>query len=381
MPLFWLVFLPAIGYQLLAIAGSLRHLARRNAFRSSTFKASGFRPGVSVLKPLRGMDPNTREAFISQITQNYPNFEILFGVQDEDDPAVSEVTRLQTEYPDAAIHLLVGSETAENGKVGVLMHLSRHARYPVWVLNDSDIKVTPDYLDQVVSPLGDESIGVVTCPYRAIAHTRAAAWESLGIATDFMPSALVAQLLGVREFGFGSTLAFRAADLERAGGFAALASYIADDYQLAKRITRLRKRALLSTYTVETSLGHATWSGVWQHQLRWARTIRASKPGGYLGLPITHAGVWLLLALATGSWIPAILLIATRTLSAVLAAGFVVRSPLAGFCWLAPVWDLYSFAVWVASYAGWKVYWRDRVMTLDAEGRIRTHLPSDHSSQ
>lgn len=379
-PLFWLIFLPAIGYQLLAISASLRHLVRRKAFKASAFKAGGFCPGVSVLKPLRGMDPNTREAFISQITQDYPNFEILFGVGDENDPAVREVRKLQAEYPRSAIHLLVGSEAAENGKVGVLMHLSRHARNPVWVINDSDIRVTPDYLAQVVSPLSDESIGVVTCPYRAMAHTSAAIWESLGIATDFMPSALVAQLVGVREFGFGSTLAFRAADLQRAGGFQAIAAYIADDYQLAKRITQLGKRALLSTYTVETSLGHATWSGIWKHQMRWARTIRASKPGGYLGLPITHAGVWLLLALATGAWIPAVLLAGTRILSGLLASGLVVRSPLAVFCWLAPAWDLYSFAVWVASYAGWKVYWRDRVMTLDAAGRIRTHSPSDNSS-
>ncbi len=125
----------------------------------------------------------------------------------------------------------------------------------------------------------------MTCPYRARAHTLAAAWESLGIAVDFMPSALVAPLVGVREFGLGSTLAFRAADLERAGGFAAIAEYLADDYQLAKRITALGKRAVLSTYTVETSLGEATWSGIWQHQLRWARTIRLSKGGGYAGLP------------------------------------------------------------------------------------------------
>ena len=364
--IYWCLFLPAIAYQILAIYASLRHLARRAAY-----KPSSFHPAISVLKPLRGLDPNTYQAFISQIRQKYPQFEVLFGVRDEADPAAAEVRRLQREYPDAPIRLIVGAEPAANGKVGVLRNLARHARYPVWVVNDSDIKVTPDYLAQVAAPLADESIGVVTCPYRAMAHTAPAAWESLGIATDFMPSTLVAQLVGVREFGFGSTLAFRAADLEHAGGFAAIADYLADDYQLAKRVTSLGMRALLSTYTVETSLGDATWSGIWNHQIRWARTIRVSKGAGYAGLPITHAGVWIILAICTGAWLPAGVLGIARVLSALLAGSFVLRSPLAALCWLSPVWDVYSFAVWAASYAGREVRWRDRVLAIDAEGRIQ----------
>lgn len=366
MPFFWILFLPAIAYQLLAIFASLRHLARR-----AVYAPTSFRPGVSVLKPLRGLDPNTHAAFVSQIQQNYPQFEILFGVGDENDPAAGEVRRLQRDHPAASICLIVGSEPAANGKVGVLMNLARHARYPVWVVNDSDIKVSPDYLAQVVAPLVDESVGIVTCPYRARPHTLPAGWESFGIATDFMPSTLVAQLLGVREFGLGSTLAFRADDLQRAGGFRAIADYLADDYQLARRVTSLGGRALLSTYTVETSLGDASWSGIWNHQVRWARTIRFSKGGGYAGLPITHAGLWILFALAAGAWLPAAVLAIARVFSALLAAGFVLRSSLAALCWLAPVWDLYSFAVWAASYAGREVRWRDRVLAIDTEGRIQ----------
>src|SRR5262249_47054909 len=163
----------------------LRHLVRRAATKPATSLTA-----VSVLKPLHGLDPNTRAAFISQIRQNHPQFEILFGVRDEDDPAADEVRRLQQENPTAAIRLICGAEPAANGKVGVLMNLAHHARYPIWVINDSDIKVTPEYLQQVTRPLSDESIGVVTCLYRAMAHTRAAAWEALGIATDFMPSTL-----------------------------------------------------------------------------------------------------------------------------------------------------------------------------------------------
>jgi ceramide glucosyltransferase len=363
---FWLIFLPAAAYQLLAVGSELFYLWRR----ARTPLLLGTSP-VSILKPLRGLDPNSYPAFVSQIQQNYPAFEVLFGTSDAGDPALDLVRRLQLEFPQAPIRVIVGGPRTANGKVGLLLELSRHARFPLRVVNDSDIKVTPDYLARVTAPLLDPAVGVVTCPYRVKAHTWPAAWEALGIATDFMPSALVAQTLGVREFGFGSTLAFRASDFEAVGGFAAIADFLADDYQLAKRITSLGKRAVLSTYAVETSLGEASLSGVWQHQLRWARTIRVSK-AGYAGLPLTHAGLWALLAFALGAWPCALGLLAMRILSAFLSAAFVVASAQAALlCWLSPLWDLYSFAVWAGSYAGNEVRWRDRRLKIDSEGRIK----------
>ena len=370
MRLFWLLFVPAAAYQSLAIFAALRHLYFRSSDRRRT--AVDPLPGVSVLKPLRGIDPNTYEAFVSQVEQSYPNFEILFGVRDALDPAAIEVHRLQREYPQAAIRLItVDASSTGNGKVAVLVELAKHAQHSVWVVNDSDILVDPEYLSRIVTPLADPSIGVVTCLYRAKPHNVPAAWEALGIATDFMPSTLVAQLLGVREFGLGSTLAFRAADLKEAGGFEPLANYLADDYQLAKRITSLGKGALLSTYTVETALGEATWPGIWWHQVRWARTIRTSKGAGYAGLPITHGGLWALIALLCGASLPAVVLLTLRMLSAVMTAGPVLRSQLVHAFWLAPLWDLYAFCVWLTSYAGRTVRWRDQVLTIDSEGRIQ----------
>jgi ceramide glucosyltransferase len=324
-----------------------------------------------VLKPLRGLDPNAFEAFVSQIAQTHPQFEVLFGARDEHDPAALEVTRLLHELPQSPARLVTGGPETPNGKVGLLVELTRHARYPLRVVNDSDIKVDAGYLAAVTAPLADPGIGVVTCLYRVQAHNIQAAWEALGIMTDFMPSTMVAQLIGVREFGLGSTLAFRAEDLEKAGGFQGFADYIADDYQLAKRITGLGKRVVLSTHVVETTLGDTTWLGVWWHQLRWARTIRLSKGAGYLGLPITQAGVWIVIALLCHAEPVAVLLAALRILCALIAGGIVLRSPLAAsFCWLAPLWDLYAFAVWVASYCGRTVRWRDRTLTIGRNGRI-----------
>lgn len=373
MRLFWLIFLPAAAYQCLAIAAAIRH-ARRG---KSPGANAGVLPGVSVLKPLRGLDPNTHEAFASQVTQNYPQFEVLFGALEENDPAASEVMRLQREFPAAPVRLISGGADMPNGKVGVLVELARQARYPIRVVNDSDIRVDADYLAAVTAPLADAANGLVTCLYRVKAHNLPAAWEALGIMTDFMPSVLVAQFLGVREFGLGSTLAFRAEDLERAGGFAALGEYLADDYQLAKLLSGLGLRVVLSTYTVETSLGDASWRGVWRHQLRWARTIRLSKGGGYLGLPFTQAGLWAAGAMASGAWWPAAILVGLRMVSALVGGAMVLESPLATrFCWLSPCWDLYSFAIWLASYSGRGVRWRDRVLTIGPDGRIEKATPT-----
>jgi ceramide glucosyltransferase len=156
------------------------------------------------------------------------------------------------------------------------------------------------------------------------------------------------------------------------GGFAAVADYLADDYQLAKRITSTGKSVLLSTYVVETSVNESTWRGVWQHQLRWARTIRVSKGSSYAGLPITHAGVWVLIAAACGAWVPATILLVARIISALITGSFVLRSSVASaFCWLAPAWDLYAFGVWVTSYVSREVRWRDRILAIDSEGRIQ----------
>ncbi|MGH9619526.1 MAG: bacteriohopanetetrol glucosamine biosynthesis glycosyltransferase HpnI [Bryobacteraceae bacterium] len=368
---FWLIFAPAAAYQCIAIAAGVQHLLRRRRDRSTS---ANFRPGVSVLKPLRGLDPNTYQAFRSQACQDYANFEILFGVADENDPAVCQVHRLQREFPQAPIRLVItGPVEAANGKVGVLIRLAREARYPVLVVNDSDIQVTPSYLSAVVAPLADEGTSLVTCLYRVQAHNAAALWEALGISTDFLPSTLVAQLIGMRAFGFGSTLAFRAADLERAGGFEALANYLADDYQLARRLTATDQRALISTYVVETSLEGACWRGIWRHQLRWARTIRLSKGGGYAGLFITHTGVWMIAALAASAWRPAAVLGSLRIASALLSTGLVLRSPgAAKLCWLAPAWDLYAFANWAASYRSRRVEWRGRTLLVNPDGRIQS---------
>jgi ceramide glucosyltransferase len=384
--LLWLLCLPALLYQLLSLFASLRQVCRKprpssylqkSALRVPRIRelpqvsTSQYLPPISLLKPVRGVDPDMYAAFVSQALQDYPDFEIIFGVADEGDGAVPQIRRLQREFPNTAIKLIIGSEPAANAKAGVLARLAKHARYPIWLVNDSDIRVTPSYLQTVVAPLEDKTVGVVTCLYRPESFSAATAWESFGIAVDFMPSTLVAQVVGVKEFGLGSTLCFRADDLRSAGGFEAIADYIADDYQLASRIVHAGKTAQLSTYIVDTSLGEGSWGSVWQHQLRWARTIRSSKGAGFSGLVVTHAGAWAVVALLLHLWSAAAALAGLRIIAA-LASGWLViklkRTPL--WAALAPVWDIYAFAVWVVSYASNEVRWRDRKLTIGRGGKL-----------
>jgi ceramide glucosyltransferase len=182
---------------------------------------------------------------------------------------------------------------------------------------------------------------------------------------------LVARVVGVREFGMGSTLCFRRDDLEKIGGFAAIGDYLADDYQLAKRITQTGLRAVVAGVTVLTHVNDAAWSGVWSHQVRWARTIRVSKGRGYLGLPVTHAGLGALLLAFAGHWPLAAAVCALRILAGLATAVLVLgeRRMLAAAP-LIPLWDLWAFAVWAAGLAGGSVMWRGQRIRLLPDGRL-----------
>lgn len=360
----WGMGLVAIAYQVVALLACLTHLRRRD-------REAVALPPMSLLKPVRGVDPRFFEAIRSHAALDYPEFEVLFGVSDRHDPAVAEIERLMEEFPHRSLRLIHCLTVAPNAKVGVLIDLAREARHDVWVVNDGDILVPPDYLQRLAGPLTDDSVGLVTCLYRADGPATPSRFEALGIATDFAPSVLVAQFVGVGEFGLGSTLAFRKERLEMVGGFARLAEYLADDYQLGKAFSAQGWRNHLSRMVVETSLGGDTWAAVWAHQVRWARTIRVSRGGGYLGLPVTQASLWAVIALLAGQPVLALALLVARYLTAWVAGVQVLDSRLVRRWWLwVPLRDLWGTAVWVAGLWGREVEWRGRRLRLDGEGRI-----------
>jgi ceramide glucosyltransferase len=357
----------AAAYQTVALLACLARLAVRR--RPPPPPRAG---GVSVIKPVRGLDPGFAEAIRSQVEQDHPEFEVLFGVHDPEDPAAVEIEALIRAHPERRIRLIHTRVQAPNAKVGVMIDLVREARFDTLVISDSDIKVERDYLTRVTAPLADARVGLVTCLYRATAESWPGHWEALGIATDFAPSTLVAPFFGVDEFAFGSTMAVRRADVERIGGLEVLGDFIADDYQLGKRIHALGLRCELSEVVVETSLDAASWAGVWRHQLRWARTIRVSRLGGYAGLPVTHATTWVVLAAACGyGWLAAPLFLLRMAMALTAGLG-VLRSPVvARMVLLIPFRDLWGAAVWVAGWFGSTVLWRGRRLTLTSDGKIR----------
>ncbi len=354
----------AAVYQLLALAAALRQALR-------PVKVSAFRPPVSILKPLHGLDPGFYETVRSHAVLEYPEFEILFGVSDPGDPAIGEIERLRAEFPGVAIRLIRSEAATPNRKVGVLADLAAAARYPILVVNDSDIRVAPDYLARVVAPLEEANVGMVTCLYRARARTLPGRFEALGIATDFAPSALVAPLVGVSGFALGSTMAFRAEDLARIGGFASIADYLADDHRLGRRIGELGRRVVISACVVETTVPDAHWGEMWRHQVRWARTIRLSQGGGYLGLPLANATLWAALLAAGGLWRAALALFALRLAAGLVTAAGVLRDRQSLACaYLLPFRDLAGLAIWAAGLFGSTVVWRDASLKLDRKGRI-----------
>ena len=334
-------------------------------FRRGQTPGAGGQFPVSVLKPIRGLDRAFREAIRSH-TALQGEYELLCGVRDQNDAALNVLR----EFP--SVRVIECHTKAPNGKVGVLIDLAAAARHPVLVVNDSDIRVEPDYLARVTAPLRDPGVGLVTCLYRPMGGTFAARFEGLGISTDFAPSTLVARLMGVDEFALGSTLAFRRADLDRIGGFAAIAGYLADDYQLGPRIHALGLKCVLSDTIVETHLAGG-WRQVWAHQVRWARTIRVTRFFGYLGLPVTNATLWAVIAAAGGRWDLAALLLAVRMLMAIGAGWFVMGSrDVLQLWWLVPARDLFGFAVWLAGLVGNSVTWRGERLRLDRQGRIKS---------
>ena len=330
-------------------------------------------PPVSFLKPLKGSDPQMYASLRSHCVQDYPAYEILFGVTNAEDPAIPVVEKLIAEFPDHAIRLVrCDKKLGVNGKVSSLAQLAAVAGHDFFLVNDSDIRVEPDYLRTVMTELQAPNTGLVTCLYRGVAaDTLASKLESLSISTDFMPGVLVArQIEGGLRFGLGSTLALRKGDLETIGGFEAIADYLADDYELGRRIADGKLKVKLSESVVETYLPAYNIAGFFSHQLRWARTIRASRPGGYAGLLFTFTLPWavLTLILARGTiwtWGLFAAALVVRTAMALVTARLVLRDRrFMRSIWLLPLRDFLAVFLWLGGLTGRKIVWRGEIFNL-----------------
>ncbi len=364
--------LSSIGHYALCLWSAAKFLRQRKAADKSVRPTQAC-PAVSTLKPLKGTDPEMYESFRSHCLQDYPEYEIIFGVSDPNDPSTELVERLKAEFPERAIRLTICRKNlGANAKVSCLAQMLSEAQSEYIIVNDSDIRVAPDYLRRVLAPLSATEVGLVTCLYRGVANsTLGSRLESLGISTDFCAGILAARHLerGLR-FGLGSTLAFRRRDLQAIGGFEAFVDYLADDYQMGSRIAALGLKVKLSDVVVETFLPRYTLREFFDHQLRWARTVRDSRFWGYVGLGLTFGLPWavLCLVLSPGAgWAWALLAVTTtmRTVMAIIVGSLVLGdSQVKRFLALIPLRDVLGLLIWAVSFAGHTVAWRGDSFTL-----------------
>jgi ceramide glucosyltransferase len=367
-----LLAVAGMGYFVAAIVAARIFMSRGPAAHP------GYAPGVSIMKSLKGLDPGMLEAFRSHCRQEYAGeYELLFGVSSLDDPAVLAVRELQREFPERSIGLLECPERlGANGKVSTLAQMAAHARHEFLLVNDSDITVSPHYLRRVMPHFAPverppvqhqpKQVGLVTALYRGRAHgTLGSLLESLTIATDFMPSVLVARMLeGGLRYGLGSTLAVSREALVKIGGFEAIADQLADDYELGERIFKAEYGIALSAEVVETSVPAYDWRGFCDHQLRWLRTVRDARPGGYAGLIFTQGlSLAVLNVIASGAslasfWLLGLSFFLRLSLAMMVGAEVLGDHQVLPLLWLLPLRDLFATGLWIGGFASNAVVWR-----------------------
>ncbi len=356
------------------------------AWRLYRFKNVPPRPGtealppMTILKPICGLETALYENLRSFCEQDYPDCQIVFGVRETSDPAVDVVRRLIREYPRRDLQLVVDDRlTGSNYKVSNLANMYHAARHDILVIADSDMRVERHYLRALAAEFADRRVGAVTCLYRGVpAAGLASRLSAMAINEWFLPSVLVALRFRKLDFCFGSTMAVRREALAAAGGFASLASLLADDHMLGKRISRAGYRVVLSPYVVDNIIAEPDLGSALGRELRWARTILSLEPAGYALSAITYAvPVTLLCAaidvragiLQTLAWCLVAAAAGLRVLMHFVARWRLhIREPAAP--WLAPLRDLLGFLIWAAGFLGRDVSWRGRRFSIDKGGQL-----------
>jgi len=364
--------LAANAYYLLSIVAGFRFFSRPSLLED------GHSLPVTIMVPLYGADFEAYENYARFCLQDYPHYQIVFGVRDSRDSSTPIVEKLIADFSDRDIALVISDSTiGQNLKVSNLQNMLARVKHEQIVIVDSDIRVGRDYLRKVLAPLSDPRVGLVTCLYRA-AETPdfAAKLEAVGITAEFTAGVLMARMLEGVKFALGSTMATTRTRLEAIGGFHALADYLADDFMLGNLIERDGYEVRLSQHVVETAMQPSGFAGMMRHQMRWARSTRISRPMGYLGLILTYGTALALLNLAVDRASTFSLILLASTLVVRLMMGWVIGVHWLGDrvlkknFWLVPVRDLLSFFIWCLSWVGKRVEWRGRLFEVARDGKM-----------
>lgn len=369
------------AYLLLVIAGVLRFAKRRREL----LKAPGFTPRVSVLKPVHGIEPNLRENFESFFRQDYPNFELIFCARREDDAALQIARQLAEKYPAVKVRFMTSGEPPwTNAKLYSLEKMWKQAANDLLAISDSDVRVSPDYLREIIKPFANPKVGMTTCIFRGL--PAGGFWtdlEALGYSVEMTSGVVVADLLEGMKFALGPTMVVRRRCMEALNGFGFMADYCADDYILGNRVAESGMEVVLSHQSIEHMVFHHSFLSSMRHQVRWMRSTRFSRPKGHFGTVLTYAmpfGVLGVLAgMASGQAQTGIALLAAALLNRAVqsvVAGYVVAADKAALTrsWLYPVRDLLGAFLWVGSYLSAKIDWRGEEYRLTTGGKmLRSH--------
>ena len=334
-------------------------------------------PDLTILKPLHGDEAGLYENLASFCEQDYSGaVQIVFGVENPNDPAIAVVERLRAAYPGKALELVIEPRAVgSNPKVANLINMSGRIAHDVIVLADSDIRVRRDYLARLVGALERQGGGAVSCPYYGI--STGSLWSQLAqltIDSHFLPGVVVGARLKLSQPCLGSTIALRRSSLSAIGGFEPLADCLADDYVLGELLRERGEPVSVLSFAVGHVCAESSIVELWRHELRWALTIRTVDPLGYLGWTVSHAFPLALIAwLLGGSW-PAIVL----AVAALVCRAVLISATERGYglpphpYWLIPVRDLLSFAVFVAGFVARDVSWRGHHYELMSEGILKS---------
>ncbi len=362
-----ILLLPGWVY-LVGAALAVVRFARRDA------PVAAVEPPVSILKPLHGAEPGLYANLRSFAEQDYAERQIVLGVDDPRDGALDAAQALIRDFPDDVALVVDRQIRGSNRKVSNLENMLPAARHDTLVLADSDMRVDRRYLAAITAPLIDPGIGIVTCLYRGV--SAGGIWSEIGaqqINFTFFPGALVDEALGIGGGCFGATIALRRQTLERIGGFARFRDELADDHRIGEAVRALGLGVALSRYVVEARVSEPSLAALWRHELRWARTVRGVAPLGYAGSIVTHPlAVAALAAAVTGFGLTAFVFLAITFLArwgsvkvTAGALGWPMPRP-----WLLPARDALSFAVFVASFFGRRVFWRDQNFRVEPSGHM-----------
>jgi ceramide glucosyltransferase len=335
-------------------------------------------PGLSLLKPLKGCDAETKNCLRSWFRQQYPGpVQILLGAASSDDPVCAVARELLAEFPTADARLVLCPQNlGANAKVSTLRQLEPHLRHPLVMLSDADVRVPPDFAANVTPLLADPAAGLVNCFYRlANPSTTAMQWEATAVNADFWTHVLQARSLKPVDFALGAVMTLPAAQLQAIGGFAALSDFLADDYQLGRQVACQKKRIEFATVVAECWDAPMSWRQVWAHQSRWARTIRVCQPFPYFLSILNNSTLWPLLWLAVARQ-PAVLAVCGgcvlfRIGAALQQQARLTQSPArVAYAWMPPVKDLLDVLVWAGAFAGNQITWRGERYRISPDGKL-----------